>query len=84
MHKNLLIVNIEIALESEFGEVGGSLILFIRFGSTQKLPQKFPQELFMILICATGSTKKIYNTLVQRRGLIEGCFYANKANTGQH
>ena len=29
-------VNIDIALESELGEVGGSLILFIRFGSTQK------------------------------------------------
>ena len=29
-------VNIDIAPESEFGGVGGSLILFIRFGSTQK------------------------------------------------
>ena len=32
----LFTVNIYIALESEFGGVGGVLILFIRFGSTQK------------------------------------------------
>ena len=37
----------------------------------------------MRLISAIGSTKKIYNILVERRGLIEGYFYANKANTGQ-
>ena len=74
LYNKLFTVNTYIILELEFGGVGGVLVLFIRFGSTQKQPQKFPQELFMRLICATGSTKKIYNMLVQRRGLIEGYF----------
>ena len=74
MYNKLLTVNIYTALESEFGGVGGVLVLSICFASTQKQPQKFPQELFMGLICATGSTKKIYNILVQRRGLVEGYF----------
>ena len=37
---------------------------------TKNKPQKFPQELFMRLTCANGSTKKIYNTLIQRLRLI--------------
>ena len=74
LYNKLLTVNIYIALKSKFGGVGGVLVLSIRFESTQKQPQKFPQELFMGLICSTGSTKKIYNILVQWRGLIEGYF----------
>ena len=74
LYNKLLTVNIYIALESEFRGVGGVLVLSIRFEITQKQPQKFPQELFMGLICSTGSPKEIYNILVQRRGLIEGYF----------
>ena len=62
-------------LFEEFREVVDITVFFIGFGSKQKIsPQKFPQELFMRLTCANGSTKKIYNTLIQRLRLIEGYF----------
>ena len=37
----------------------------------------------MRLIFATGSIKKMYNTLVQRDGLIEGYFSVDKKSTSQ-
>ena len=40
---------------SEVGEARVFLVLFIRFGSTQKQTQKFPQEIFFKLIYENDS-----------------------------